>query len=185
MNEAIVSFSWAWRICVNKASRDIAVSLAQSRMETVCGDVLQNRQISEKFESYDNDDKVLMLDLVTKYVSVNHASYEITLKDLPGRMVCDVGINEGRIKWEHGTKSDPRVLFVAGTLNNTNGSTVLKAADGVKYHIPPDAITFTPMSSNTHVVASIDPTSSLVKSVRFVSDGTKSQLTIPPSSKSQ
>lgn len=170
-----------------KANQALSVSLAQSQMERVCGEAFQNRQLSvAAFEPY--ADKGL-LDLVTKHVSIDHATYEISGKGLPGRMVCQLGTSQGTINWEHGNKTDPRVLLVAGMLKTANGNTVLRAADGEKYAIPVDVITFEPATANTHVVASIDPATSSVKSVHFVavsgSDLTLKGVLVPPDEKTK
>jgi len=159
----------------SQTSRDLAINYAQDQLELVCADSILNHQRTGKF--LDANQSVGLFQLDTAEISSTQATYTLTGKELPGKVVCNVGTSGGDLTWEYGKMVSERVRLLSGTVHNTEGRVTLRIADGRNYplelanggqHVYPGA----------YVLGAEDPKTLAVRPVRVMSVGSQTGLSL-------
>ena len=162
-------------------SRDLAVTFAQDRLETVCADSIQNHQKTGEFLK--TFQSIEGFQLATSEFSGTKASYVLTGKELPGKVVCNLGSNlgitGGDLKWEYEQTVKERDLFT-GTVHQTDAGAVVKVVGGKSYPLKlvPNSELIDP---GAFVLAIVDPKTSTVQSVRVIDKAPHAVAALPRS----
>lgn len=149
----------------SQSSRDFAIKFAQDQVTNLAVDSIENHQFSGKF--IDAQHTSDLLEIQTPEISSTQVRYVATSKQLPGKVVADIGDNGGDLKWEYGNETIQRLQFLTGTIENTAGGMGIRVSDGRIFDIP-TTDRFRNLPPSTGILAIVDPTTASVRSLRVL-----------------
>ena len=148
----------------SQSNRDFAIKFAQDQVATLAAASIENRQTTGKFLDFSHSSDLFQIE--TPQISNSQVRYVATSRQLPGKIVADIGDHGGDLKWEYGNKTVQQLELLTGTLENNAGALHLRLSNGHIYAVPiTDRLRNLP--PNTEVLAFVDPATSSLRSVRI------------------